>query len=810
MSLVAILIRRAKRLKTKGIYFLYRFLQALALPALLLYFVWRGLRSRAYWHSLFQRFGFLPRSLRQTGPGAIWLHAVSVGEVLACTELLRLLRASLPHTRLFVSTSTLAGHATATSKLDGLADGVFFAPTDYTFAVRRVLRTLKPSVVVVAETEIWPNLFRETKRTGAGLILVNGRVSDRALPRYRRYAWFFRAILPALDALHAQTADMAGRFFELGAAPGRTLAAGNFKFDFAAHPAASSAPVPQLLARLRPEQVWIAASTMPPAVASDPDEDDAVIAAFSRLSLRFPGLFLILVPRKPERFDSAAAKLAAAGIPFLRRTALDAPVAAPRALLLDSVGELGGLFAFADVVFMGGTLVSRGGHNVLEPALFSKPVVAGPSMENFSAIAGDFRAAQAWVEIGSAADLEPALARLLEDPAAAAALGRRALACAESRRGATARAAAEIVRLHRLGLPTYRPAQPWYALAALLARVWTWGSRRKQARDLARRRRAAVPAISVGNLTMGGTGKTPCVLRLAELFAARGLRPAILTRGYGRRSPEKCLALPAGANVPAERCGDEPLLFLRSGLAPVGIGADRFAVSCLLLDTFPVDLLLLDDGMQHLRLDRDAEVVLVDALSPFAGGSVFPLGRLREPLAGLARANLFLLTRSEYSDLAPAIEATLRCENPSAPIFHATVRPIAIVDQPTGARLPLEALRGHRVGAFCGLGNPQSFRSTLEEMGAPPVHWQEFDDHHHYRPQEVRRLVSVMRSAGATVLVTTGKDAVNFPAECLALLEGLPLYWLSVEMAVENEPEFLAAIDAALLVSASARPQLRC
>src|ERR1022692_1213154 len=155
----AILIRRAKRLKTKGIYFLYRVLQAFGLPVLLLYFLFRGLRNRGYWHSLPQRFGFLPRSFKQTGPGAIWLHAVSVGEVLSCVEFLRQLRIAFPHTRVFVSTSTLAGRATAGDKLSALADGVFYAPVDYVFAVRRVLRTLRPSIVVSRKRRSGPTCF---------------------------------------------------------------------------------------------------------------------------------------------------------------------------------------------------------------------------------------------------------------------------------------------------------------------------------------------------------------------------------------------------------------------------------------------------------------------------------------------------------------------------------------------------------------------------------------------------------------------------------------------------------------------------
>jgi 3-deoxy-D-manno-octulosonic-acid transferase len=205
-------MKRANRLKTKGIYFLYRILQAFGLPILILYFLVRGLRNRGYWRSLPQRLGFLPRPFKQTGPGAIWLHAVSVGEVLSCVELLRALRAAFPNSRLFVSTSTLAGRKTAGEKLAGLADGVFYAPVDYVFAVRRVLRTLRPSVVAIAETEIWPNLFREVKRTGAGLAIVNGRISDRAFERYRKLRWFFGAVLPLADTFLTHTLALRARF----------------------------------------------------------------------------------------------------------------------------------------------------------------------------------------------------------------------------------------------------------------------------------------------------------------------------------------------------------------------------------------------------------------------------------------------------------------------------------------------------------------------------------------------------------------------------------------------------------------------
>jgi len=774
---------------------------------LLFYFLWRGfsaLPNADYWRSLPQRFGFLPRSFRQTAPGAVWLHAVSVGEVLACVELLAGLRAALPRTPVFVFCSTLAGRAMAEEKLADLAEGVFYAPVDYAFAVRRVLRALRPSVLAIAETEIWPNMIREAKRTGAAVTIVNGRISDRALPRYVRLRWFFSAALAGVDSILAQSERMRQRFTGAGAAPERVRVGGNLKYDFSPKAVDAGSPVRAWLEALGPAKIWIAASTMPPAEPGDVDEDDVVIDAFREAAREHPELALILAPRRPERFDVAARKLEAAGIGFVRRSEMDgtddgrrSSVPPARVLLLDTIGELSGLFSLADVVFMGGTLARRGGHNILEPALFAKPVVAGPHMENFQAIADDFHKADAYVEIAHGPELAGALRRLLDDPGQ---IGERARACAEARRGATARAVAEIRELHARGVPRYLSAQPWFAAGSALARAWEWGGRWKRARDLKQARKLDAPVISVGNLTMGGTGKTPCVLMLAEALKARGRKPGILTRGYGRGS-RKALALAAGAQADAAATGrdanaaptgDEARIFLRSGAAPVGIGADRFETGQLLRREFGVDAMLLDDGFQHARIGRDVDVLLIDALEPFGRGGVFPLGRLREPVAAIARASVVLITRSEFSDLPDVIERVVRRWNPRAPIFRAGIEPIAWVDARTGARHGVEAPPFTRAGAMCGLGNPQSFRRTLEQLGVTPVDWAEFPDHHRYSPTEVRRVAHQFAARGATAIATTEKDAINLCA-CDDL--PLPIYWLQVAIKIERGDALLREIE---------------
>jgi len=789
-------------LKTKGIYFLYRVLQAFGLPILLLYFLYRGLKHPGYWRSIPQRLGFLPHPFRQTFPGAIWLHAVSVGEVLACVELAARLRREFPNNGIFVSTSTIAGWETADRKLGGTVTGVFFAPMDFAFAVRRVLRALQPSVVVVAETEIWPNLFREVKRTGAALMMVNGRISDRAFPRYQRFAWFFHSVLPAADSILAQTDTIRDRFLALGAPPDRTHTAGNLKYDFDPEPAPPDSPVLAYLERARSQQIWVAASTMPPADANDLDEDDVVIRAFQELTDHHPNLLLLLAPRKPERFDIVAQKLRSAGVPFVRRGELGNSLPVPHVLLLDTIGELAGLFAVADVVFMGGTLARRGGHNILEPALFAKPVILGPHMENFRDIAEQFQAAGASIEIAAASELAATVARLLDSPEDAHRIGRAALACAQEKRGATERAAQEVRRLFNGHVPRYRPATPWYEIRWILAHGWRAGARSRQAAQLRDQHKLDIPVISVGNLSMGGTGKTPCVLTLVEALLQRGHKPGILTRGYGRGSPEKQLILAPGAAMKAEHSGDEPQIFVRSNLAPVGIGIDRVETGRMLRNSFDIDIVVLDDGFQHLRLARNVDVVLIDALDPFGGGDVFPLGRLREPVSGLVRADLFLITRSDLSDNPPAIEAALRRINPDAGIFCAHVEPQAWVNNLSGREYPVAEPPFLRAGGFCGLGNPQSFCRTLANLGIDLVEWTEFSDHHRYRPHEVRFLAQNALFHKADALLTSQKDVINLCDGWEELVDRLPVYWLKIRLKIDDEDAFVTAIQHLLRHSA--------
>jgi tetraacyldisaccharide 4'-kinase len=261
------------------------------------------------------------------------------------------------------------------------------------------------------------------------------------------------------------------------------------------------------------------------------------------------------------------------------------------------------------------------------------------------------------------------------------------------------------------------------------------------------------------------------------------------------------LFLDGNEDITRSLSGDEAQLCMRAARIPIGIGADRYAVGVKLLRAVDLCVLFLDDGFQHLQLHRDFDLVVIDALRPFGGGHLVPLGRLREPLNGLARASAFLITRSDEAPNTKAIESVLRHHNSSAPVFHARTVPAKWCDG-DGNEFEPHLFRENRVVAFCGLGNPQAFRKTLRRLGINPLACYEYDDHHQYTPSEIRRLAQHARDMGADMLLTTAKDAVNLDADYPAIMGNVKLRWLDIGTEIDGREELLSLIlQAAKLTS---------
>jgi 3-deoxy-D-manno-octulosonic-acid transferase len=360
------------------------------------------------------------------------------------------LRERYPHLRVFVSTTTLTGQQIA-KRIQGV-DGVFFFPFDLPIFVNRTLRLVKPRLLIMMETEIWPNLLRRCRKLGVKTMLVNGRISSRSYPRYRLARAFFRRVLADIDRLCMQSDESRRRIIDIGAEAGRVTVTGSLKFDSLETPAmASGRGASRVLRYFRipaGRPVFIAASTFK-------GEEAAVLDAFAVVRRAAPGALAVIAPRKPERFGEAEALARAEGLRVVRRSAL-AVDAEPRAdvVILDSMGELAHLFQVATVVFVGGSLVAQGGHNILEPAVHGKPIVFGPHMENFAEISRTFLQNQAAIQVPDAASLIEVVARLMRDPVERARLGAAARALVEANRGAKDRTLAAVAEI--LPLPGTR------------------------------------------------------------------------------------------------------------------------------------------------------------------------------------------------------------------------------------------------------------------------------------------------------------------------------------------------------------------
>jgi len=345
-----------------------------------------------------------------------------------------------PDRPLVLTTITATGQKLA-KETPGLADFVFYFPFDFRGAAKRTLRQTNPELVVIAETEIWPNFLHECRKRKIPVVLLNGRISDRSYPRYRWIRGWLKTVLNDYALLGMQSELDRQRIETLGAPAEKVQVFGNLKFDSTVSASELERGLSQLLSQSQP--LWIAASTTSSGATNLPDEEEFVLKAFTSLRQKHPALKLMIAPRHPERFDGVEKLVRSHGFGCTRRST---GTAAPfkDVFLLDSIGELAASFPFAKVVFMGGTLVPRGGHNILEPAAASRSIVFGPHMENFREISMLFLTGDAAIQVRDATELVSAIDRLLQSEAMASEIGSRALAIVRSNSGATDRALASL------------------------------------------------------------------------------------------------------------------------------------------------------------------------------------------------------------------------------------------------------------------------------------------------------------------------------------------------------------------------------
>lgn len=407
-------------------YVLYNALLVFVTVALSPYILFKLLTVRKYRGGITQKLG-LVRKLVLRIPGGnrpIWVHAVSVGEVMAAHPLVRDLKKRYPRRKVILSTVTVTGNFTARQRVPE-ADAVFYFPFDYPWIVRKVIAQINPVLVLVAETEIWPNFFRELRRQGIPSALVNGRISPRSYRSYFRFRWFFSRVFQNVSRLCMQSEADARRIRDIGADPGKVLVTGNLKFDQKMPPVQQSP-----LAATAGKKVITAGST-------HRGEEAILLEIFGRLRKKYPELLLIIAPRHPERFDEVCGLVTNAGYACQRRTRLKGSV--KDVLVVDTIGELRAFYGICDIAFVGGSLVKVGGHNILEPAAMKKPVIFSRYMFNFKEISEAIVQAGGGLMVRDKEELYERLNNLLSDDQLSVSMGLKAYSVIALNAGATAR-----------------------------------------------------------------------------------------------------------------------------------------------------------------------------------------------------------------------------------------------------------------------------------------------------------------------------------------------------------------------------------
>jgi len=422
---------------------LYTWLFRIAIPLILLRLWWRGRRQPAYRQRLRERLGRVPE--RRSRTPLIWVHSVSVGETLAAVPVISQLAVRHPEWQWLVTTSTLTGSERVGEALRPVLGGRllhYYLPYDLPECLTPFLTSVRPSILVIVETELWPNLLRCCKKQGIPTLLANARLSEKSARGYGRFPGFAHSMLGNLDKVVAQYRADAERFISLGLPQERVVTSGNIKFDQGID-----------LGLVREAQalsyqwhgptgrkIWLAAST-------HAGEDEAILNAFSILIKEFEDLLLVLVPRHPQRFDDVARLCQERGFRIARRSEGGAPQARDQVLLGDTMGELLLFYGACDMAFVGGSLVPVGGHNMIEPAAWGVPIVSGPYLHNFATVAQLLRGAGGLAVVEDAELLANQLRQWLLNSGERQAVGEKAKLVAEQNTGALQRLLREIESL---------------------------------------------------------------------------------------------------------------------------------------------------------------------------------------------------------------------------------------------------------------------------------------------------------------------------------------------------------------------------
>lgn len=835
-------------------YFLYNILILIVFVLFVLpYYTYRLFTEKGFGRRFRQSLGNIDEKEieKVKGKDCIWIHGASVGEIVATSPLVKQIRKEMPERPILVSAFTVGGYNMA-KQIIPEADAIIYFPLDLPFVAESLVKRIHPGVFMPVETELWPNFLRAIRERHIPVMMVNGRISEKSVKSYRYLYGIWDDMLNTVTRFCMQSSIDAEYITHLGADRDKIFVTGNTKFD-----QTYAEVTAEDLGKYREELGIGDAYPVIVAGSTHPGEEKVLFQAFQSVRKEYPDARLVIAPRKTTRADEIAKLASSYGYETGFRSVMKEESSYRKSypvLLIDTIGELGRIYAIGDVVFVGGSFSNTGGHNVLEPAAHAKPILVGPSMQNFKDSYALLSKVKACKMVNNTTELTHEFLDIMKNDERRKAMGEASMQVIRENRGADVRSIMYLKDLLDLtAVPAkeypvypintrnltdeggarlrhgdaviqyilqlaYGPDTPffgWLLLALLrgMSYLYEFGVSCKLAMynsGIMHKEKLPCCVISIGNITVGGTGKTPTAQKMAGIVKAMGYRVVILNRGYRSHWGKEIGVVSNGEKIfmTAYEAGDEAYLMAKTlpGI-PVIIGKNRAVTGHYAVEKMNAEVIIMDDGYQHWQLERDLDVVLVDTLNMFGNGCVLPRGTLREPLENLSRGNIFLLTKTDQSSKLSRIQLrnTIAKYNAGAPVVESIHHPknfVEIADWYKGISnnyRDLEELRGKNVMVFSAIGNPSSFEQTLSSIGLNILEAVRYPDHHDYGMLEMQYINERASSLNAVAMVATAKDAVKIPTEFIYSDREIPLYILNMDICItEGMDKFREYIDNAI------------
>ena len=822
---------------------LYNIAAILVVILIIPVFMVRSVREKGFVERIKQSLGFLPAHAldKVAKKNCIWVHAASVGEIVATSPLIKEFRKEFPKSPILVSVVTNSGYEMA-NRIIKDADSIIYFPLDLPWLAAHMLRRVSPRIFLPVETELWPNFLKAARRMQIPVMMVNGRISDKSVKQYHHLHSLLKDMIGTVTKFAMQSPIDAEYIVRLGADPRLVVVTGNTKFD-----QTYTDVSPEEKQRLIQELGIAGSSGIFLAGSTHKGEEEYVLQAFEAAREEFPDVKLVIAPRETLRTEEVLSICRQHGFAAKTRTQLQKdPGTDHDVVIINTIGELGKIYSVGDVVYVGGSLIPHGGHNILEPAAHGKAIIVGYNMFNFKDTHVLFTKRNACITVNNAEELTRETLRLFHDTDTRHRMEQETLDIVRENKGASRKSAvilhevidaAEEERMQSGKIKSTEKVENFQtyffqlvhgrethgvvltvvkALLYLFSLIYGWLVNLKLMGYKVRifkQKKLSCCVISLGNITVGGTGKTPTAQRLARDIRDMGYRVVILNRGYRAKWKGRVGIVSDGKRLlmTAAEAGDEAYMLAKHlPDVPVLIGAERAQTGQYAIDHFGAEVAILDDGYQHWQLQRDMDILLVDAVNVFGNGYMLPRGTLREQVSHLDRADVCLMTKVDQAREGSCdhIRNTMRKYNPDALILESIHQPRCLIDlldwneNISSNGLDVSEMKGMRVMAVSAIGNPASFEQTLSDIGAVIIESLRFPDHHDYTIEEMNDAIDQAQRQGAEAIVITEKDAVKIPQlnrEALRAKSPVPVYVVSVEVTFQKgNAEFLKLLKAEL------------